>query len=203
MKSTSLVGVLLAAGQARRMGQPKQLLDIDGEPLVVHTARKLLSIAPAIPIITVLGASAAAVRTVLRTLEMELIFHPQFANGMGTSIAAAVGHLSQQSRRLPDALLISVCDQPYLTTEVLETLIAAHRAQPEQIIVARYAVGYGVPVILPRRLFSVLQNMDGDKGARTLLRERTDELVFVDFERGHEDLDTPADYARFLQSQRG
>ena len=190
----AVVGILLAAGESSRMGTAKQLLDIDGEPLIVHTVRKLLAVN--IELITVLGARFEQIKPVLNKFPTSVIYNRNYRDGMGTSLVAALKYLDKQQVR-PTAILLSVCDQPYLTTDLLQILLEKHYATPTRIITAHYGENFGVPAILPRRFFPELLTLQADKGAKKIMLRHPTELTFVDFPTGDFDLDTPDDYATF------
>ncbi|MFK7933342.1 MAG: NTP transferase domain-containing protein [Saprospiraceae bacterium] len=197
--NSNIIGVLLAAGQAKRMGEAKQLLDIQGEPLIVHTLKKLLTIQPDFPVLTILGARAGSINPVLIDLPTTILMNPDYKKGMGTSLTTALKYLDEQQLS-PSAILLSVCDQPYLTTKLFAQLIEKHQQFPNKIIVARYHNSFGVPALLPRQFFAELRQLQADKGAKKVMVKHRSELVFIDFPQGDIDLDTPEDYQKFIST---
>jgi molybdenum cofactor cytidylyltransferase len=93
--------------------------------------------------------------------------------------------------------MILSCDQPRLTADHLRALIEAFCEQAEPAIAASaYAGTLGIPAVFPRQVFSALQALSGDKGARALLMKPPCPLVAVDFAGGEIDIDLPADLAQ-------
>ena len=133
----SLTGaIVLAAGASSRMGSPKQLLEIDGVPLVVRTVETLLS-APVWPVVVVLGANAAPLRPLLARYPVLLTDNAAWPEGMASSIRAGITTLRQFSRDLTGAV-ITVCDQPALVPRHLTALLAAPIAAGRTMAAARY-----------------------------------------------------------------
>lgn len=196
----SVVGILLAAGGSSRLGSPKQLLTTNGLTLVERAARHLLD-AGCSPVLVVIGANAAIVRDAVAFLPVECVENTHWERGMGTSIASAIHVLNDVRFAHTPAVLIATCDMPTVTVEYLQSLLAtsewgAQRAAsaytgpdgpPEQGPVR------GIPAVLPRADWPALAALDGDQGARALLR--ANETLTVSLRHGNFDLDTPADVA--------
>ncbi|WP_129631491.1 nucleotidyltransferase family protein [Candidatus Oscillochloris fontis] len=189
--------LLLAAGSSRRMGQPKQLLAWQGQPLVRHVARQALAARAVERVIVVLGAAAPQVRTALAGLgpRLTLIENPAYATGQASSLRVGLAALPAQSA----AVLVLLVDQPLVTPGLIDHLIAAYRAQPDALaLVPTYQGQRGTPTILGREMFDHLRELDGDVGARAVFAAYPDRVcrVAVDDPAVVVDLDTPADYAQ-------
>jgi molybdenum cofactor cytidylyltransferase len=89
-----------------------------------------------------------------------------------------------------------VCDQPFVTPDLLNELIAAHRITGKQIVVCGYDDTFGPPVFFHRALFDQLIELTGDIGARNIVRQHTEMLEVIPFPEGTFDIDTEADYER-------
>jgi len=185
--------VILAAGASSRMGPPKQLLFLDGQPLVVRAATAALD-AGAWPVVVVLGAHAEKIRPVLARLPVLIVENSSWPEGMAASIRTGITTLTQFSRRL-DAALVALCDQPAFTAAVIAQLLAAQHATGRSIVAARYASRHGAPALLLREHFPALVALTGEAGARDLLNGSPDRIAAVDLPALAHDLDTPADYA--------
>ena len=185
--------VILAAGASSRMGSPKQLLLLDGQPLVVRAATAALD-AGAWPVVVVLGAHAEKIRPVLARLPVLIVENSSWPEGMAASIRTGITTLTQFSRRL-DAALVALCDQPAFTAAVIAQLLAAQHATGRSIVAARYASRHGAPALLLREHFPALVALTGEAGARDLLNGSADRVAAVDLPALAHDLDTPADYA--------
>jgi len=192
--------VILAAGESARMGTPKQLLPLDGKPLVVRAVEAALA-SPAWPVVVVLGAHAEKIRPVLARLPVLVADNPAWAEGMAASIRAGVTTLRQFSRQL-DAALVALCDQPAFSAGVIAQLVAAQRATSRSIVAAHYAGRHGAPALFLREHFPALLALTGEEGARALLQGDPARVASVDLPDLALDLDTPADYAALRKDQR-
>src|SRR5690348_15246469 len=100
--------LILAAGNSIRMGTPKQLLDVGGQPLVRHAAGIALESGCG-PVAVILGANEAAIAPALAGLPVEIVYNPRWPEGMGTSIQAG---LKSEKARGADGIIIFLADQP-------------------------------------------------------------------------------------------
>ena len=186
--------VLLAAGASRRMGKPKQLIEIGGQPLVVRAAEAALASA-AWPVVVVLGANAEKIRPLLARLPVLVAENPAWTEGMASSLRAGVDTLRMFSRAL-DGALVAVADQPAFSADVIARLVAVRGATGQSIVAARYAGRLGVPVLFGQVHFAALAALTGEDGARHFLAEHAGETAAVDLPELAVDLDTPEDVAR-------
>jgi len=192
----SVAGLLLAAGAGRRMGGPKALLELDGEPLVRRGVR-LLADGGCNPVVVVVGASAPAVRPLCDgALVVEA---QQWETGMGASLRAGLAALQGDGSA---ACVVALVDQPLVTAVVVRRLRAAH-AGGATAAVATYAGRARNPVLLDRSTWpDVSACAVGDEGARSWLRAHPELVVQVDCTDvgSPDDLDTPADLAALREA---
>ncbi len=187
-------GILLAAGTSSRMGRPKQLLDWGGIPLVRHVAEQALA-SQMTGLVIVIGAAANAVRAALAGLDgpVLIVENPDYASGQASSLRAGLGALPSTAR----AALVLLVDQPLVTPGLLDKLIAAYGEHPASLaLIPCYKGRRGNPVLLASGLFSELQGLVGDVGARDVLAAHAAEVVkiAVDDPAVEADMDTPEDY---------
>jgi len=185
--SNQVAGVLLAAGEGKRLGTPKALVELGGRRLV-DRGIDLLRDGGAAPVLVVMGAVRFSVPGVLS------VHNPDWPTGMGSSLAAGL-------RALPEncaAAVIALVDQPLIGVDAVRRLIAAYLAGAE-MVVATYHGKPRNPVLLARRHWAgVLEAAVGDAGARPYLRAHPDLVTEVECaDTGRpDDVDTPDDLAR-------
>lgn len=183
--------IILAAGPSTRMGSPKQLLEIDGQPLLLRAVEAALA-SPAWPVVVVLGANADAIRPVLARRPVLIAENSAWPEGMASSIRTGVTTLQQFSRGL-DAALIALCDQPAFSGEVIAALITAQRGSGRSIVAAHYSGRHAAPALFLREHFSALAHLTGEEGARALLNDHPERVTGIDLPSLALDLDTPED----------
>jgi len=191
--------ILLAAGASRRLGQPKQLLAIAGQSLLRRSAEVALGIGPGAAVV-VLGSHHDLIAPELAGLPLQTVVNPEWATGMASSLQVGLAAVLAQQPST-EAVLVLLCDQPFLSTEVLRNLVATFGQTGSPIVASRYANGVlGVPILFSQQLFPELRLLTGDAGARKLLAQWPDLVQTIDFPEGLLDVDTPEDWAR-IQAQ--
>lgn len=179
--------VLLAAGASTRLGEPKQLVEVEGESLLKRTVR-LAREAGCRPVVVVLGFESERMRAALDSrLDTIIVTNSGWPSGMGSSLRCGV---NAAMRAGAENVLLLVCDQLALSVDVLERLIEVHRGGATPITAARYDGRPGVPAIFASSLFPELLKVSGDRGARKILEEQMQLVSLVDFPEGELDLDT-------------
>jgi len=186
------LGVLLAAGGSRRLGQPKQLLRCNGQSLLRHSAQLLLDTG-ADPILVVIGTYAARMREELAGWPVDIIEHPGWASGLAGSLQCAAS--ACQHMQVSHILLLGT-DQPRLTGSHLAALLRA--AGPDHDALSGYTGIAGIPAVLRRSTLGKSQQLQGNAGLGQLLRGR-DDVRIVPCEALADDLDTPEDVNRARQ----
>jgi molybdenum cofactor cytidylyltransferase len=180
--------IVLAAGASTRFGSPKQLIRLNGRPLLHLAVSRAVEVAGQ-AVTVVLGANAAQLAPLLRHTPASVVINRDWAEGMGSSVRTGVARIPATA----DAALLMLADQPAVTAEDLKRLIGAWRRQPQCIVAAHYAGTCGVPAIFPREDFTALAALRGDAGARALLKRGGERLVRVALQSAAIDIDTPED----------
>jgi CTP:molybdopterin cytidylyltransferase MocA len=183
--------VILAAGNSSRLGRPKQLLPFEGKTLVGHITDEALA-AALDPVIVVTGAIAEATRAAIGAKPVEIVYNPHWEEGMASSIVAGLSGLLEL-RPAIQAIIFSVCDQPFLSATVFQELVHRKDQSKKGIIACFYRETVGTPVLFTYPYFQALLLLAGNEGARKLLLQYKDDLALVSFPKGHIDIDRPED----------
>ena len=186
-----IAGIVLAAGFARRMGRQKLLLQLQGRPVVRWAVER---IAPHVEdVVVVTGQDDAAVREALAGLSVRFAVNPTPRAGQGSSIAVGVAALKPWTR----AVLIVLGDQPRVPDPVVPALLEAFTRSGKAIVAPVYRGTQGTPVLFGAEIFSELEQLTGDAGARAVVSVQPDRVERVLFDLPMPpDVDTPEDYAR-------
>jgi molybdenum cofactor cytidylyltransferase len=196
--------VVLAAGRSTRMGGPNKLLEeVGGRPLVRIAAEAALA-SRAHPVVVVTGHQAERVEAALAGLDLAFVANPAFAEGLSTSVAAGIAALPDDC----DAAIICLGDMPKVDAGLIDRVIAGFEPARGLLIVVPTVEGRrGNPVLFARRFFGALQHLEGDAGARQILKAHAEAIaeVAVEGDGAALDLDTPealAEHRSRLNPQR-
>jgi len=175
------------------MGRPKQLLELEGKPLIARAVEAALG-STAWPVIVVLGANSSLIRPRLAKYPVVIAENFEWEEGMASSIRVGVAMAERFSLAL-EGLLFAVCDQPHFTSTVVEKLVRA--LDPTHSIAgARYGGRVGVPALFLRQHFEALKQLKGPEGAKPVLKSHAAEIAPVDLPELEVDLDTFDEYLR-------
>lgn len=182
--------VILAAGISSRLGQPKQLLDLGGEPLIRHTVRNAEA-SSASEVVLVVGSRGDEVAAAAGDGRHRVVFNSDFAHGQSTSLVAGISSLGDDV----DAALLMLGDQPTVGPDLLDAIIARFSETGVKIIRPRYQDGPGNPVLFSRHIFADLQEVTGDLGARELIQANRHLVEWFEVDAPMPpDVDSEADY---------
>ena len=187
--------LLLAAGSSSRMGQSKQLLPVNGTTLLKKTTKTCLE-ANTGKVIAVLGARESEHRKEIEKLPVDIIFNADWQKGMGSSIKEGIQYLASQSS-ISEGVIISVCDQPNLSSAHLIQLTKEFRNRNQFIVASAYSNVRGVPALFGHQYFKELMQIEDGSGANKIIRQFSNMVTAVPFPEGAVDLDTLEDYHLF------
>lgn len=189
--------IVLAAGSSSRMGKPKQLLSVNGQPLLLHVVDHALSTS-AQEVLVVLGSQPDLHADLLESYPVDIVINYTWEKGIGNSIKAGVRSLINRNKSI-DAILIMVSDQPVITYEYLLHLINTFNHSEKSIVASSYCDTLGVPAIFSKEHFGQLLELEDSQGAKVVIIKNKDSVHAMDCPQGAIDLDTPEDYYRFKQ----
>jgi molybdenum cofactor cytidylyltransferase len=184
--------ILLAAGASTRMGTPKQLLQYQQQSLLRHMVEVALA-SVCNPVIVVLGAYADLIRPEVESLNVRIVENHRWSEGMSTSIQSGIEALNEDV----DAVVLMLCDQPFVSTQIINRLVNVFWDTGGQIVASEYGGVQGVPALFKRTLFTELLTLSGATGARQVIKQNAGEVVSFSFPEGIFDLDTTSDYEQF------
>lgn len=180
--------VILAAGASRRFGSAKQLANLEGRPLVVHSVETALATKIDAAFI-VLGANFADISAVVSSYPIGILRNRHWREGMSASIRLAVQSLESRY----GALLFLAADQVAVKARHLDQLAGHWRLHTDSIVAARYADTLGIPAIFPAVFFPELASLQGDKGAKEIILQHGRSVVAVPMPVAARDIDCLAD----------
>ncbi|MBL8183011.1 MAG: nucleotidyltransferase family protein [Blastocatellia bacterium] len=184
-------GILLAAGGSSRLGRPKQLLEFNGKTLIRRAAETLVD-SKCDLIVVVLGAEIERSSAELDGLDVAICINENWHSGMSSSIIAGLNSLLETEPTL-DAVVITLCDQPHVTSDDINDLIVTYINTESPIVASQYGPTIGVPALFSSEMFTELFQLGGDKGARQLIRENIELAKTVLVEKAAIDIDTLED----------
>ncbi|ART62065.1 nucleotidyltransferase family protein [Kushneria marisflavi] len=192
-KTPQVIGLVLAAGQSRRFGSDKRLASFNGQTLLAATAARL---APHVTAMAVMLRHGEPIEPFGLPFEAHIMHAPSSPIGMGTSLATAVSGLlaSTEPRHLQcEALALMLGDMPEVRDETLSALMV--HASGDIIVRPSHQGRAGHPVVFGRSFWPALAELDGDEGARSLLKRHALQVVTLDTSDPGilTDIDTPKD----------
>lgn len=186
--------IILAAGNSSRLGRPKQLLSYRGKTLLAHVTIEAVS-ADLHPVAVVTGAFQEEVKDSLQGHAVGIVFNPAWETGMASGIIAGLSNLLLRHPEV-EAVIIAVCDQPFISSSLLQEMVDAFDTSRKGIVACTYADIVGTPVLFGRTYFEKLLALSGSEGAKKLLQQFPDDLATVAFPKGDIDIDTAEDVLR-------
>ncbi len=188
---------MLAAGSSRRMGRPKQLLQVKGKPLLELVVGEACA-STLDEVVVVLGAAADEIRSRVNLGRATVLVNPDHAAGMASSLRAGLASLAGSV----DRAVVILGDQPDVDAPLLNQLLALQETSGLPAAALSFNALLHPPVVLKRELWGELMALEGDVGCRAVIRARP-ELVArlpVAGDLTHPvDVDTPADYERLAE----
>jgi molybdenum cofactor cytidylyltransferase len=186
--------ILLAAGSSSRFGHAKQLVTHNGKSLISHAISEAKEVSE--NVIIVLGANFERIKTEIEDQGAPIIYNKDWEEGMSSSIHCGLLSLLKNNIAL-DALILMVCDQPFVTSSLLAALIAEYDKTKKLIIASAYKDTIGTPVLFDSSFIPSLLLLKGQAGAKKIISENMGSVSTVSFPLGYIDIDTKEDYDSF------
>ncbi len=210
--------LIIAAGQSKRLGSPKQLLAFEGKTLI-NRLIDIVKDATNSPITIVLGADAEKISAQITAPNLNIVMNDQWEEGMASSIRVGLNSMMninefnneklEEKNKVKegmnkvkeelDGVMILVCDQPFVSAENIQALIQLQQNTELPIAACYYEGIIGTPAIFHKSMFSELLDLKGDIGAKKIIKNRETEVAKLHFEKGVLDIDTMEDYKQLLK----
>lgn len=188
--------VILAAGCARRMGFSKQLLKLNGIPMIRRAVNSAIA-SCCHPIVVVTGANFEIINQSINKLPIIIIHNPDWTLGIGSSIKAGIKAISALE---VDATIITLSDQPLLSAVTFNRLIDSYEKSQCDITASEYEGTLGTPALFDRSLFQTLLNLSPHEGCKKIIMRYPQDRVYkCSCPEAAIDIDTPSDYFQLLQ----
>jgi molybdenum cofactor cytidylyltransferase len=188
-----VAGVVLAAGDSKRLGEPKQLIQWRGRSLVAHAVHAALE-GDLTPIIVVLGADRDQVRQDLSQTPVAFVENPHWADGLSTSVVVGVDAANEGS----EAIILLLADTPFVNAELVRALVNEYRHTLSPLVAPRAKGRRANPVLFDRVTFPALKEVTGNEGGRSLFKMFAKRLIEWD-EKILIDVDTAEDLHRLRE----
>ena len=193
MLTGELSAIVLAAGGSSRYGQCKQLVEINGSSLVRLAVCKLSALFPHDRISVVIGANSELVAQAVSDLPVNLVVNEHWQQGLASSLKTGLNSVEPDCR----AVMITLCDQALVTEDHLRRLLDLWLACPSEIAASAYAGTIGTPAVIPAEFYSQVLALEGDAGAKSILKNNAGRTRTLPIPEAEFDVDVPADLEKF------
>ena len=190
--------IILAAGASTRLGKPKQLLQYRGKTLLAHAINEAVN-SNADAVVVVFGKDANLFKKELDEKKVRVAINSSWEEGMASSLRLGMDTLLKDKPYI-DAVIFMVCDQPHISSSVLNELITTQQKTTKQIVTCNYGDSMGPPALLHKKYFEELMKLSGDAGARKIIQKNMDDVATILFPEGNIDIDTAEDYEKLKNS---
>ena len=192
---SQVAGVVLAAGGSKRLGQPKQLLDWQGEPFITKIVKTGLA-SGLRPLVVVTGAERDLVQDAMGDLPIRTVINPDWEAGQAGSMQAGLNALPEDC----EAVMFLLGDQPQVSPLLIRQLIERFYQHRKPVTAPLIGGQRGNPVLFSRETFSKLRLVSGDQGGRAVIQQfEVDWLPWVD-DRALLDVDKEEDFDLMLRA---
>lgn len=185
-----ITAVILGAGSSTRMGRPKQLLELEGKPMLQHTLDLVAACFE--DVVLVLGHQADAIEDALEISSgVRVVRNPDHESGQASSVRVGIAAIAAES----EAAAVFLGDQPAMSRALVDEVIAAFRRSTASVVRPGSRDAPGHPVFVRRETFEDRARLTGDEGVRSLMRGSDVHFVTTSSPLP-DDVDTPEDYER-------
>lgn len=188
--------IVLAAGGAKRMQKPKQLLQYQGKTLLRRAVETAIA-TNCEPVVVVLGSKFEKMKQEIADLSVYLCHNADWQKGLSSSIQCGIQSLREVNPNT-DAFIVALADQPFVTEKHLQKFIDKYLETNISIVAAKYNETVGVPALFDRKVFNEFDQISGDKGAKMIIEKHLNTLISIDLPEAAFDIDTNDDYVKIM-----
>jgi molybdenum cofactor cytidylyltransferase len=193
-----MAGLILAAGESRRMGRDKALLPYHGRTFLENIIANLHA-AGIENVAVVLGPHAEAIQSAVNLAAVRVVINHDYQRGQSSSLQLGLAALAVDS---PEAVILCLVDHPAISSEVITKLKCCFEADRLPVLIPTYEGQRGHPVIISQPLFAELLALPPEEAANTVIRKYRHATQFVEVvDPGIlTDVDDPEAYERLVGS---
>lgn len=196
-KSKNIVALILAAGESKRLGKPKQLLKWNNTTLLNHINNQFKNTQIDKTFI-VLGAYSKEIIEKCELTNAEIIEFKAWKEGMGSSLAFACNRIKEITNF--DGILITLSDLPLVNQKDYQNMIELFSCS-DDIVATDSGKSVGVPAILGSQYLNELILLNGRVGAKSIIHKNRRDLKIYKNRNAGIDIDTTRDYADFIENK--
>ena len=187
--------ILLAAGESKRMGEPKLLLPFGSSTILEQAIDNLLN-SRVDELIVVVGDRAQEMIKRIANRPVKVIINPVYHEGMSTSIVRGLSLIDNRAL----AVMLVLADQPLIDSETINRLVEAFFSHDKGIVIPAYKGRRGHPIIFSTKYKGKLLGLKGDVGGRQIISEHPDDIleVAVNSQSINIDIDTMDNYHSYV-----
>jgi len=168
-------GIILAAGESKRMGSPKALLAFEGKTFLEHII-SVLKRCPLDTITVVLGADAKTIRESVNLTQTNVVVNSNYEEGQLSSLIAGLDSLPARS----EAVVVCLVDMPFVTEQIVSAIVRTFKETHPSIVVPVYEGRRGHPVLFSKSVYEELRNAPPDQGARWVVNADVSRIRHVE-----------------------
>ena len=180
------------------MGELKQLMMYKGRTLLQHIICEAKE-ASLEPVICVTGCQSGCVAENISGMGVSVVYNGRWPEGMGSGISTGIKQLKFWD---VDAVIVAVSDQPYVSSALFQKMLDLKSKSEKGIVACSYAGTLGTPVLFLKKYFNRLESMDGNEGAKKIVKLNPDDVCSIEFENGSIDIDTKEDYEKLISQTK-
>jgi molybdenum cofactor cytidylyltransferase len=184
--------IILAAGSSSRMGEPKQLMMYKNKTFLQHIIGEAKD-ANLEPVICIAGYQSELIMKNITGMGISIVYNENWREGMGSGISAGIKQLLLSD---VESVILAVSDQPHVSSDLFGKMKALKEQSEKGIVASSYAGTLGTPVLFTKEYFNQLKSLEGNQGAKNIVKLNMDDVCSIEFEKGSIDIDTKEDYEK-------